>query len=100
MKNFIELLRDYPEVSVTVKVKDLLEVVNYCVDKTRAEMELRTADDAAETYITVAKTAEMLNVDKSSLWRWSKKNYLVPITVGGKRLYRSSDIHKILEGGK
>lgn len=38
-----------------------------------------------------------LHVDKSTLWRWAKIGYLVPIEVGGKRFYKQSDIDKILK---
>jgi len=44
--------------------------------------------------------AEMLDVDKSTLWRWAKIGYLVPINVGGKRRYRMSDVNRILNGDK
>ena len=42
----------------------------------------------------------MLGVDKSTLWRWSKQNYLAPIEVGGKRVYKVSDVKQILGEGR
>ena len=56
-------------------------------------------DANTETYPSAKKVAEMLDVDKSTLWRWAKVGYLVPINVGGKRRYRMSDVKRILEGG-
>ena len=41
---------------------------------------------------------EMLDVSQSTLWRWQKAGYLVPLNVGGKRRYRMSDVRRILEG--
>ena len=34
----------------------------------------------------------------TTLWHWSKKNYLKPVKVGNKVRYRQSDIQKILGG--
>ena len=36
------------------------------------------------------------HVDRSTLWRWAKTGYLIPAEVGGKRLYKQSDIDIIL----
>jgi len=52
--------------------------------------------EPVETYLSPQKTAELLDVDKSTLWRWNKRDYLKSIELGGKRLYRMSDIKKIL----
>ncbi|KAA2651618.1 MerR family transcriptional regulator, partial [Alistipes onderdonkii] len=39
---------------------------------------------------------EKLHVDPSTLWSWDKRGYLRKIEVGGKRLYRESDVEAIL----
>ena len=51
-----------------------------------------------EKYYTTDETAIKLKVDKSTLWRWAKQNYLCPVKIGGKTFYRSNDINKIMEG--
>ena len=51
-----------------------------------------------EKYLTRKQTAELLDIDLSSLWRWNKENYLCPVSIGGKRRYKMSDVKKILEG--
>lgn len=51
-----------------------------------------------EEFLTANQTADFLKVDKSSLWRFEKSGYLVPVRVGSKRLYRIEDIEKILQG--
>jgi len=52
--------------------------------------------EPVETYLSPKKTAEMLDVNPTTLWRWNKRNYLIHIQVGGKRRYKMSDIQKIL----
>jgi predicted site-specific integrase-resolvase len=34
----------------------------------------------------------MLDVDRSTLYRWKKRGYLVPIQIGGKVRYKRSEI--------
>jgi predicted DNA-binding transcriptional regulator AlpA len=38
----------------------------------------------------------MCGVCDTTLWHWSKKNYLKPVKVGNKVRYRQSDIQRIL----
>jgi len=49
-----------------------------------------------EQYLTRKEVSKILNIDPSSLWRWDKQKYLCPVSVGGKRFYRLSDVNKIL----
>ena len=95
--NLILLAKECPSVTISLKAGELIEAVEYCVQATRKELEQQITDSNAETYPSIEKVAKMLDVDKSTLWRWSKRNYLVPIEIGGKRRYRMSDVKKILE---
>jgi hypothetical protein len=45
-------------------------------------------------------TAEMLDVDLSTLWRWNNEKYLCAVEVGGKRKYKLSEVNKILRKGE
>ncbi|MGI6243412.1 MAG: helix-turn-helix domain-containing protein [Prevotella sp.] len=53
-----------------------------------------------EVYLSRTKTALMLGVTLSTLWRWEKANYLIPVRVGSKVLYRESDIQKVINQEK
>ena len=92
-----DLLQDNASLNVTISASQLLEVVDYAISKTKVEFEQK---QQPEQYLTRKQTAEILDVDLSSLWRWNKENYLCPIEVGGKRRYKKSDIDKIMEGKK
>jgi transcriptional regulator with PAS, ATPase and Fis domain len=96
--NLYDLLQDNASLNVTVNAGQLIEVIDYCVNKTRKELEQQITDANTETYPSAAQVAKILDVDKSTLWRWRKQNYLVPIEIGGKRRYRMSDVKRILEG--
>lgn len=46
--------------------------------------------------LTVQEVAEMLKVDRSTLWNWQQKQTLVPYGIGARVYYRRSDIEKAL----
>ena len=98
--NFYELVKTGANVSITVEAKDLIYFADYLIDKSKKELEEAVIADKAETYPTPNQVSEMINVDLSTLWRWKKKGYLVPIEVGGKRRYKMSDVNKILGRAK
>lgn len=91
-----ELVDQYPDVNITVKAGELKEWAEYIVRLTHQELELQATNVKNETYLSRDEVAEMLRVDKSTLWRWNRDNYLVHIEVGGKRRYRMSDVKRIL----
>ena len=99
MAKLLDLVESHPDVIVSIRAADLLAANEELIKRTRQELEqLITANTV--TYPSAKKVAEMLDVDKSTLWRWAKVGYLVPINVGGKRRYRMSDVKRILEGDK
>jgi len=98
MTNIIKLVQEHPNVTLSITGGELIEAVNYCVQTTRKQLEQQITDANTETYPSRQKAAEILEVDLSTLHRWAKSGYLVPIEIGGKRRYRMSDVKKILEG--
>jgi hypothetical protein len=98
MYNVVELAKQCPDVTIALKAGELIEAINYCVLTTRKELEQQITDANTETYPSPDQVSKILSVDKSTLWRWRKQNYLVPIEIGGKRRYKMSDVKKILEG--
>jgi len=96
MVNILELVKQCPDLNLTVKAGELLEMVEYCIQSTRKSLEQQITDFNTETYPSIEQVAKILAVDKTTLWRWAKINYLVPISIGGKRRYRMSDVKKLL----
>ena len=62
--------------------------------------ELSKHTQKQEVYLSRTKTALMLGVTLSTLWRWDKEKYLTPVRVGSKVLYRESDIQKVINQTK
>lgn len=98
--NLIELAEKYPEISVTIRLGDLIEANEMLIKRAKEELEQLITDQNTETYPTREKVMEILDVSAPTLWRWAKSGYLKPLNCGGKRRYRMSDVRRILEGGK
>ena len=92
----IEDLLKHQNVIVSLTGEQLSEFAKQILSGARALYEKK---EQPERYLTRKQTAEMLGVDLSTLWRWHKEGYLIPIEMGGKRRYRLSDVKKIM-GGK
>ena len=91
-----EIIQSGTNVSITIGANDLLQFANHLIRTTKEELENTILAKKKETYITPDEASKQLHVDRSTLWRWSKTGYLTPVEVGGKRLYKQSDIDIIL----
>ena len=91
--NLYDLLHDNASLNVTINAGQLIEVIDYAFLKGKSEFETK---QEPEKYLTRKQTAQKLDVDLSTLWRWNREEYLQPVSIGGKRLYKLSDINKIL----
>ena len=98
--NLIQVAKECPDLVVSIKLCDLMEANTLLIANVKSELEQTIADQNAETYLSRDKVKEILEIGDTTLWRWQKSGYLVPINVGGKRRYRKSDVKRILEGEK
>ena len=99
MANIFEMAKDYPDLTVSIKLGELVEGFNILIGNVKSEMEETISDQQAETYLSRDKVMETLGISSATLWRWQKIGYLIPLPVGGKRRYRMSDVNRILDGG-
>lgn len=58
---------------------------------------LEKSKPVEEKFLTADETAEMLGVDKSTLWRWDKCNYLPKVKIGSKVRYRQTDVEELMK---
>lgn len=98
--NINEILKSEIKLNVTIGIEELRKWHKEVIEDTRRELEEAIISDKAETYPTPKQVSELLNVDLTTLWRWKRKGYLVPIEVGGKRRYKMSEVKTILNGGR
>ena len=50
-----------------------------------------------EELLTVSEVCKMLSVTRSTLWRWQRDEYLVPVKCGKRSFYKKSEIQKIIK---
>ena len=81
-------------ITVSLTSRQLNEFANEILNGARL---LYEKVEEPEQYLTRKQAAQALDIDLSSLWRWNRDKYLCPVQVGGKRLYKQSDINKILK---
>jgi hypothetical protein len=99
--NIVEFAKQHPDINITVKLSELVEAIDYCVNQTQKNLEQlitnANTNTNTETFLRPDMAAKILEVNKTTLWRGNKSGYLTHIEVGGKRRYKMSDIKKILE---
>lgn len=88
-----ELLKSNSNVQVVVNLVDLKEFALSLIDEAQA-----AKIEPEEEYLTADGTAELLGVNKTTLWRWRKEGLLIPFHVGRKIRYRKSDVINFMEG--
>ncbi len=95
-RSLIEVARQCPDLTVSIRLGDLIEANQSLVEEALMRLEKSVAESRTEIYLSRTKVMEMLEVASATLWRWEKCGYLVPLSVGGKKRYRLSDIQRLL----
>ena len=72
------------------------ELSNYILAENSLQMADENEDD--DELLTKQEVKEKFNVSDTTLWLWAKKNYLVPVKIGRKVMYRTSDIKQLVNG--
>lgn len=98
--NLFDLLESHKDLNITINVGQLIEAIDYCILKTRRELEEELAIQRSESYFSAEKVCDMLDINMTTLWRWAKKDYLIPTKVGGKRRFKLSEVKAKLERGQ
>ena len=94
-----DLIKSGFNITVAIGLDDLRTIINETVLNTKKELQDTIRNDKEETFLTINQVAEMLSVDKSTLWRWNKTGYLKHIETGGGRRYKRSSVKAVINGG-
>lgn len=98
MLDIISIARECPGTILSVKADDLIAANNQLVERILQENAKRDQEKESLSYLTREMVLSKLSIGPTTLWRWAKTGYLVPINIGGQRRYKSTDINDILEG--
>ena len=95
-----EMARQFPDMSVTIRLGDLLEANRALVREVRKEVEAEVAERekvAGGRLVPKDDFQKMVGVNSSTLYRWAKAGYLRPVKFGTKVFYLEQDIVAIIE---
>ena len=99
--DLIELSRQFPDLSVTVRLGDLVAANERLARKVRREAEAemeRRRDEYGDILIPKEEARRMLgNPSPTTLWRWEGREYLHPVRIGTRVHYRKSEIERIMD---
>jgi len=92
----LNILKDNLELAKSLKLEisgaDLLSFGEYIQKKATEESTPKTV----EQYLTPAQFADAVHVSLVTLWSWDKKGITRPLRIGNRKLYRRSDLEKIM----
>jgi len=97
--DLFELLREFPEATLTVHAGDLGHFARELLAEARQDFERERAaiaEGKTEEYLTPEMVKTLLRISESTLYRMAKAKILVPVFVGRQKRYRRSDLDKIL----
>ena len=102
--DLVELARQFPDMSITVRLGDLMaanrKLLAQVREEARREAERIAATEREQERIPRLALAKRLHVNPSTLWEWARTGYLVPVKIGTKSYYRPSDVDRIIEDKK
>lgn len=92
-------MEKYNQIQYVIGKDDLKEILSEIINERIAVViEKWNESNRDVELVTTEKAMELLDVSKSTMWRWKQRGYLVPVRIGGNDRYRLSDIKKIIEG--
>lgn len=96
----LEMAEQCPDVSVTIKVGDLVAANEALAARVREDVEAEVAARAEEIGDSLIPEREAIralgNPDPSTLYRWRKRNYLTAVKIGVRNYYTASSIRRII----
>jgi len=98
------IAKAFPDMTVSIRLRDLMEANEELVRKVRAEAEREQARrdrQAGDRLIPKEEARQQLGgPNHSTLWRWEKAGYLTPVKIGVKVFYRRSDIDSLIKSNE
>lgn len=82
---------------IAVSGKELMAFVDSLNKKAAEKAEEIYQQRLSEEFYTRQEMMTKYKLSDAVLYKWSRMGYLVPLKMGGKALYRKSDVERILE---
>ena len=92
-------LKEHPELAKSLRLEisgsDLMEYQDEMVKRA-----IEATKVIQEEYLTPQQYADTLQITLVTLWSWDRKGITRPLRIGSKKLYRRSDLEKIMSHEK
>ena len=84
-------------VCYTISHDDLIDFAKVIIKKSQEVAEQQSANhESQEEYLTRKEVMAIMKRCDSTMTKWARTGYLEPVRVGGKHLYRKSDVEKLM----
>lgn len=83
-----------------ITMEELNTVLDNRFSKIETLISLIGGSKKTEEYLTRKEVCEMLKIDKSTLWRWTKEGLIAAYGAGNRVYYKRSEIEAALEQNK
>lgn len=94
--NYQDLLNSGANVSVTLKLEDLREIIK----EVTGNQKHISKTSQPEEFLSRKEVLSILKIDSSTLWSWEKTGYIKSFPFGGRKRYKSVDVEAIRTGRK
>ena len=91
--NLYDLVKDNPNLNLTINGGQLIEAIDYAVNKRIGEAQR----EAEEKLLTTEEACQLARVSRPTLHRWKSKGLIPFIKIGKNIRYKESDLMKLLE---
>lgn len=98
--NFNDIIKEGADITIAVKVGDLMLFADSLIQKAKDELGAATKMQEPDKLVSAKRLCEMLAIKMPTLYKWQRRGYIAPIHIGGRTLYRYSDIQKLNKGCK
>jgi hypothetical protein len=92
--NIPDIIKNNPEINLTVRASELQEFALICFEAGKQD---KPKQQEQEEYLTPDEMAKLLKISLVTLWSYDKKGITHPYRLGNKKLYKRSDLEKILK---
>lgn len=94
--NIRELLQSGANLSLTVSLEDLRQLVREITGKNQSTQQT----PPPEEFLSRKEVLKVLSIDSSTLWSWEKTGYIKSFPFGGRKRYKAEDVEAIRTGRK
>lgn len=102
--DLMNLAKAFPEMTVSIRLRDLLEANEALVRKVgdEARREQARLDKQFGDHLIKKEEARLIlgSPDESTMWRWENAGYLHKVKIGVKVFYRRSEIDSIIKANE